>query len=148
MYIWYASQISYLLNLFFITFTVVLIHLMTCVSLHSKINVGILTPGLMGLYVVFICWCAIYSEPPTDSCKKRAETSAKADWLTIISFILVLLAMVITTFSTRIDSKSFQFRKDEVEKEDDIPYGYGFFHFVFAMGAMYFAMLLIGWNLV
>lgn len=29
---------------------------------------------------------------------------------------------------------------------DDVPYGYGFFHFVFATGAMYFAMLLIGWN--
>ncbi|KAF6162377.1 hypothetical protein GIB67_012525 [Kingdonia uniflora] len=148
MYIWYASQISCLLNLFFITFTVVLIHLMTCVSLHSKIKAGFLTPSLMGLYVVFICWCAIRSEPPTDSCKKRAETSARADWLTIISFILALLVMVIATFSTGIDSKSFQvqFRNDEVEKEDDVPYGYGFFHFVFAMGAMYFAMLLIGWN--
>ncbi|KAF6167961.1 hypothetical protein GIB67_020531 [Kingdonia uniflora] len=94
------------------------------------------------------CLLIVYSEPPTESCKKRAETSARADWLTIISFILALLAMVIATFSTGIDSKSFQvqFRKDEVEKEDDVPYGYGFFHFVFAMGAMYFAMLLIGWN--
>lgn len=39
-----------------------------------------------------------------------------------------------------------QFKKDETESEDDVPYGYGFFHFVFATGAMYFAMLLIGWN--
>ena len=69
------------------------------------------------------------------------------------SFVVALLAMVIATFSTGIDSQCFQFKKDtnnqgeEVEEEeDDVPYGYGFFHFVFATGAMYFAMLLIGWN--
>lgn len=42
-----------------------------------------------------------------------------------------------------------QFKKEEAESEenkDDVPYGYGFFHFVFSTGAMYFAMLLIGWN--
>lgn len=42
--------------------------------------------------------------------------------------------------------RSLQFRKDDTPAEDDVPYGYGFFHFVFATGAMYFAMLLIGWN--
>lgn len=41
-----------------------------------------------------------------------------------------------------------QFRKDEIEvQEDDIPYGYGLFHLVFSLGAMYFAMLFISWNL-
>jgi hypothetical protein len=37
-----------------------------------------------------------------------------------------------------------QLRKgDKAAEEDDAPYGYGFFHFVFATGAMYFAMLLV-----
>ena len=40
-----------------------------------------------------------------------------------------------------------QFRKDEVQMEDDIPYKYGFFHLIFSLGAMYFAMLFISWNL-
>ena len=70
------------------------------------------------------------------------------------SFVVALLAMVIATFSTGIDSQCFQFKKDvcsegeeeEEVEEDGVPYGYGFFHFVFATGAMYFAMLLIGWN--
>jgi Serine incorporator (Serinc) len=39
-----------------------------------------------------------------------------------------------------------QFKKTEAESEDDVPYGFGSFHFVFAMGAMYFAMLFIGWK--
>ncbi|KAF6136651.1 hypothetical protein GIB67_016107, partial [Kingdonia uniflora] len=114
-----------------------------CLSPFKNKCPGFLTPSLMGFYVVFICWCATRSELPTDSCKKRAETSARADWLTIISFILALLAMVIATFSTGIDSKSLgkmKYRKKMMFHTD------GFFHFVFAMGAMYFAMLLIGWN--
>ncbi|TQD72446.1 hypothetical protein C1H46_042023 [Malus baccata] len=146
MYIWYAPEPTCLLNIFFITWTLVLLQLMTSVSLHPNVNAGILTPGLMGLYIVFICWFAIRSEPAGTSCNKKAEDSTKTDWLTIISFVIAVLAMVIATFSTGIDSKCFQFRKDEPVSEDDVPYGYGFFHFVFATGAMYFAMLLIGWN--
>ncbi|XVF88501.1 hypothetical protein PTKIN_Ptkin19aG0056000 [Pterospermum kingtungense] len=146
MYIWYAPEPSCLLNIFFITWTLVLLQLMTSVSLHPKVNAGFLTPGLMGLYVVFICWCAIRSEPAGESCNRKAEASNKTDWLTIISFVVALLAMVIATFSTGIDSQCFQLRKKEAPPEDAVPYGYGFFHFVFATGAMYFAMLLIGWN--
>uniref|UniRef100_A0A1J3CDY4 Serine incorporator 1 n=3 Tax=Noccaea caerulescens TaxID=107243 RepID=A0A1J3CDY4_NOCCA len=150
MYIWYAPDSSCLLNIFFITWTLFLIQLMTSIALHPKVNAGYLTPALMGLYVVFICWCAIRSEPVGESCNRKAAASNRTDWLTIISFVVALLAMVIATFSTGIDSQCFQFKKDVntqgEEEEDDVPYGYGFFHFVFATGAMYFAMLLIGWN--
>ncbi|KAI7987848.1 putative serine incorporator [Camellia lanceoleosa] len=146
MYIWYVPEASCLLNIFFITWTLVLLQLMTSVSLHPKVNAGFLTPGFMGLYVVFLCWCAIRSEPPETKCIKKSEGAIKQDWLTIISFVVAILAIVIATFSTGIDSKCFQFRKDESEAEDDVPYGFGFFHFVFATGAMYFAMLLVSWN--
>ncbi|RDY05933.1 Serine incorporator 3 [Mucuna pruriens] len=168
MYIWYAPKPSCLLNIFFITWTLVLLQLMTSVSLHPKVDAGILTPGLMGLYVVFLCWCAIRrqgylslldsfglvsidnifacSEPAGENCIRKSDSATKTDWLSIISFVVGILAIVIATFSTGIDSKCFQFRKDRTPTEDDVPYGYGFFHFVFATGAMYFAMLLIGWN--
>ncbi|KAA3457785.1 putative serine incorporator isoform X1 [Gossypium australe] len=56
-----------------------------------------------------------------ENCIRKAEASNRTDWLTIIV-------------------------KKEAPAEDAVPYGYGFFHFVFATGAMYFAMLLIGWN--
>ncbi|RZC13922.1 Serine incorporator 3 isoform B [Glycine soja] len=162
MYIWYAPKPSCLLNIFFITWTLVLLQLMTSVSLHPKVDAGILTPGLMGLYVVFLCWCAIRRqdyqslldsfglvsiEPAGGNCIRKSDSATKTDWLSIISFVVAILAIVIATFSTGIDSKCFQFRKDDTPPaQDDVPYGYGFFHFVFATGAMYFAMLLIGWN--
>lgn len=147
MYIWYAPQPSCLLNISFITFTLVLLQIMTSVSLHPKVNAGILSPGLMGLYVVFLCWCAIRSEPEGYECIRKSDSPNKTDWQNIISLVVGILALVIATFSTGIDSKCFQYRKgDKPAEEDDVPYGYGFFHFVFATGAMYFAMLLVGWN--
>ncbi|CAL5438499.1 unnamed protein product [Camellia sinensis] len=117
MYIWYVPEASCLLNIFFITWTFVLLQLMTSVSLHPKVNAGFLTPGFMGLYVVFLCWCAIRSEPPETKCIKKSEGEIKQDWLTIISFVVAVLAIVIATFSTGIDSKCFQFRKDESEEQ-------------------------------
>ncbi|XP_021723682.1 probable serine incorporator [Chenopodium quinoa] len=147
MYIWYAPETSCLQNIFFITWTLVLLQLMTSVSMQPRISAGYLTPGLMGLYIVYLCWGAIRSEPPGTKCNKRSEGSNQTDWLTIISFVVALLTIVIATFSTGIDSQCFQFKKKDKQPDDDgIPYGYGFFHFVFATGAMYFAMLLIGWN--
>ncbi|KAE9600295.1 putative serine incorporator/TMS membrane protein [Lupinus albus] len=59
MYLWYAPQPYCLLNLFFITGTLILLQIMTSVSLHSKVNAGILSPGLMGLYTVYLCWSAM-----------------------------------------------------------------------------------------
>ncbi|MBA0756813.1 hypothetical protein Gotri_019958 [Gossypium trilobum] len=147
MYVWYAPEPSCLLNIFFITWTLVLIQLMTSVSLHPKVRTqtspdcerGYLNSGTHGtLY-------SIHLEPAGENCIRKAEASNRTDWLTIISFIVALLAMVIATFSTGIDSQCFQVKK-EAPAEDAVPYGYGFFHFVFATGAMYFAMLLIGWN--
>ncbi|XP_058184667.1 uncharacterized protein LOC131302066 isoform X2 [Rhododendron vialii] len=108
MYIWYAPAPSCFLNIFLITFTLAILQFMTSISLHPKVNAGLLTPGFMGLYVVFLCWCAIRSEPPDSKCIKKVEAATKSDWLSIISFVIAVLAIVIATFSTGIDSQCFQ----------------------------------------
>ncbi|KAG0595085.1 hypothetical protein M758_UG138000 [Ceratodon purpureus] len=118
------------------------------ISLHSKVNAGLLTSGVMSLYLVFLCWSAIMSKPFTETCNTRERQTGKADWLTVISFLIAFLAIAFATYTTGIDSKSFSFKKrDEVQEDEKLPYSYGFFHFVFAMGAMYFAMLFVGRNL-
>ncbi|KAF5182026.1 Serinc-domain containing serine and sphingolipid biosynthesis protein [Thalictrum thalictroides] len=73
--------------------------------------------------------------------------AGKGDWTTVLGFLFAICAIVMATFSTGIDSQSFQFQRNEVEWEDDIPYKYEFFHAVFSLGAMYFAMLFISWQL-
>ncbi|VAH58066.1 unnamed protein product [Triticum turgidum subsp. durum] len=147
MYVWYAPTSACKLNILFITVTLALVQIMTFVSVNSKVKAGYLAPGLMGIYIVFLCWSAIRSEPHTEMCNRKAAVATSADWLNIASFVIAVIVVVAATFSTGIDSKCIQFKSAETESEDDdIPYGFGFFHFVFAMGAMYFAMLFIGWN--
>ncbi|GJN32224.1 hypothetical protein PR202_gb20714 [Eleusine coracana subsp. coracana] len=147
MYVWYAPSLTCKINILFITITLVLVMLMTLVSMGTKFKAGFLAPGLMGVYVVFLCWSAIRSEPHTEICNRKAEVATSADWLNIASFVIAVIVIVAATFSTGIDSKCLEFKKAESEEEDDdVPYGFGFFHFVFAMGAMYFAMIFVGWN--
>ncbi|XP_074583777.1 uncharacterized protein LOC141839837 isoform X2 [Curcuma longa] len=130
MYIWYVPNVSCKLNLLFITLTLVLLQLMTLTSVHPKVRGGFLAPGLMGMYIVYLCWSAIRSEPQTEICNKKVEAATSADWLTIVSFVIAVLAIVIATFSTGIDSKrlkeqlTYMFKKTEVESEDEVPYGW------------------------
>lgn len=147
MYSHYVPRPSCTLNIFFITWTAVLLLVMMVISLHSKVNRGLLSSGIMASYIVFLCWSAIRSEPSIEECSPRNHENGHSDWTTILGFIIGIGAIVMATFSTGIDSQTFQFRKDKVQQEDDIPYKYGFFHLIFSLGAMYFAMLFINWNL-
>ncbi|XP_073136622.1 uncharacterized protein [Henckelia pumila] len=148
MYVFYASKTSCSLNIFFISWTAVLLIVMMVISLHSKVNRGLLSSGIMASYIVFLCWTAIRSEPTSEKCSHQKQETGHGGWSTIVGFVIAICAIVIATFSTGIDSKTFQFRRDEVQlQEDDIRYHYGFFHLVFSLGAMYFAMLFISWNL-
>ncbi|XP_038972588.1 probable serine incorporator isoform X3 [Phoenix dactylifera] len=148
MYIMYALDTSCAINIFFITWTAILVKVMMIVSLHSKVNRGLLSSGIMCSYIVFLCWSAIQSEPHTQKCNTKKMMAEDGDWTTILSFLIAICAIVMATFSTGIDSQSFQFRKDDIQSEDDdVPYSYEIFHFIFSMGAMYFAMLFISWEM-
>ncbi|XP_054822802.1 uncharacterized protein LOC129321091 isoform X2 [Prosopis cineraria] len=147
MYTSYASRSSCFLNIFFITWTAILLAVIIAVSLHSKVDKGLLSSGIIASYIVFLCWTAIKSEPIIIRCSPVNSEKENRDWITIIAFLIAIFAIVFATFSTGIDYKCFQFGKDEVEEEDDVPYMYGFFHLVFSLGAMHFAMLFISWDL-
>ncbi|KAG2586618.1 hypothetical protein PVAP13_5NG062900 [Panicum virgatum] len=108
MYVWYAPSPACKLNILFVTVTLVLVQLMTFVSMSSKVKAGYLAPGLMGIYVVFLCWSAIRSEPHTEICNKKAEVATSADWVNIASFVIAVIVIVAATFSTGIDSKCLQ----------------------------------------
>ncbi|KAK3144316.1 hypothetical protein QOZ80_4AG0311440 [Eleusine coracana subsp. coracana] len=147
LYLLYVPNSSCAFNIFTITWTAILVMVMMAVSLHSKVNEGLVSSGMMGSYIVFLCWSALHSEPQTGKCHSQMKIVKDGAWATIVSFIIAICSIVMATFSTGIDTKSFQFRNDEVQMEDDTPYSYEIFHIVFAMGAMYFAMLFISWEL-
>lgn len=147
MYVLYVPHSSCAFNIFTITWTAILVTIMMAVSLHSKVNEGLLSSGIMSSYIVFLCWSALHSEPQTGKCHSHMKIAQDGDSATIVSFIIAICSIVMATFSTGIDTKSFQFRNDEVQLDEDVPYSYEIFHIVFAMGAMYFAMLFISWEL-
>ncbi|VAH49396.1 unnamed protein product [Triticum turgidum subsp. durum] len=123
LYILYVPNSSCVFNIFTIIWTAVLVKIMMAVSLHSKVNEGLLSSGIMGSYIVFLCWSALHSEPRTGKCYTEMKIGKDGNWATII------------------------FRSDEIRLEEDVPYSYEIFHIVFAVGAMYFAMLFISWEL-
>jgi len=45
MYIWYAPKASCVLNIIFITSTVILLQVMTSISLHLEVDAGLMTTG-------------------------------------------------------------------------------------------------------
>ncbi|KAF5736677.1 serine incorporator [Tripterygium wilfordii] len=146
-YFFYVPKPSCALNIFFISWTAVLLTVMMSISLYSKVNRGLLSSGIMASYIVYLCWSAIRSEPASETCNRQHKVDGHTDWSTVLGFLIALGAIVMATFSTGIDSKSFQFCRDKVKLEDDIPYKYGLFHLIFSLGAMYCAMLFISWNL-
>ncbi|XP_024543165.1 serine incorporator 3 isoform X1 [Selaginella moellendorffii] len=111
MYVWFAPKPSCSLNIFFISWTLVLLLAMTLISLHPKVSAGLMTSGLISLYIVFLCWSAIMSEPRSEVCNTRPRQTGKADLLTVLSFFMGLVAIVFATFSTGADSNPFVVRK-------------------------------------
>ncbi|RAL51066.1 hypothetical protein DM860_005422 [Cuscuta australis] len=129
-YIWFVPRRSCAINIFFITATLILHLLNTAVALFlTKANnvtssSSSLTSGFMGLYLLFLCWTALKSEPGEKCILMGGSHTSKIDIVTI----------------------AFRREHEEHQDADDVPYNYGFFHFVFAVGTMYFALLLNGWN--
>ncbi|CAM0152180.1 unnamed protein product [Urochloa decumbens] len=132
------------INIAFIGTTLLVVYLLPLMLLKSKANGLYMEPGLVGLYIVFQCYSAIQSEPET-SCYKKGKDGSGAYWKTMLSFVAELIGTAYATFSTGEDYKCIQLT-NVIESEDDVPYSYGFFHFVFAMGSMYFGMLFVGWE--
>ncbi|WVZ98308.1 hypothetical protein U9M48_043769 [Paspalum notatum var. saurae] len=82
-------------------------------------------------------------EPGIASYKEKAGSfqHVKAS----LGFFSGLFGIAFAAFSTGEDYKSIQVR-DRERSEDDVPYGYGFFHFVFATGSMYLGMVFVSWD--
>ncbi|GJN02406.1 hypothetical protein PR202_ga19752 [Eleusine coracana subsp. coracana] len=76
--------------------------------LAKKVNEGLVSSGMMGSYIVFLCWSALHSEPQTGKCHSQMKIVKDGAWATIVSFIIAICSIVMATFSTGIDTKSFQ----------------------------------------
>ncbi|CAH9143787.1 unnamed protein product [Cuscuta epithymum] len=151
MFVWYAPHRSCLIVVSILIGTILIFLIMGVFAYRSskvvQVEACYLNASLMALYVEYICWSTLKSIPQKRCMLKGGNAASKLDWLTISSFVVAVLAIVISTFSTGINSKRFLLRQpNEQQQDDDVPYGYGFLHFVFATATMLFSMQLVGWN--
>ncbi|PUZ43846.1 hypothetical protein GQ55_8G040100 [Panicum hallii var. hallii] len=114
----------------FIGSTTLLVPLVPLIAAKTKANGVYTEPGLVGAYSVFLCYSAIKRDELLRERKSRCGCR---------------LENHNTAFSTGKDYKTIQLG-NVVRLEDDVPYGYGFFHFVFTMGSIYFGTLFLGWD--
>ncbi|DBA86260.1 hypothetical protein WJX77_011720 [Trebouxia sp. C0004] len=146
-YKFWAPHPSCGLNIFFITFTLVLALIFTLISVSPwrLETAGLLTSGVVFLYCAWICWSALASEPDDARCTyqgSRGTTAEKA-----IAFILGIAAVCYSVITTCVESRAMDLEAQRVEDSELLPYRPEFFHAIFGLASAYLCMLYISWNL-
>jgi len=142
LFLWHSQR-----DLAFITVTLILYVMFTAFSLLPGVNAGIFTSGAVGAYCVYLCSTAILSDPE--------HTGSTPRWLQAVGFAIAMGAIVYSTMSLGSESGSFEVAPSSEQLEEAgedgeplsvHPLSYSFFHFVFALGTMYAAMLFTSWS--
>jgi len=163
-------------NVAFITFNLIFSLFVCALSIHPKVQEanprsGLLQPVLISLYCTYLVFSAIQSE--SDECNPWDKMSRASNTSVLIGAIFTILAVCYATFrasskmgemtpetvSLMKDEESTGETSDKDHHDDDhhdkdshhdepVPYNFSRFHFVFALGAMYIAMLMTDWQTV
>ena len=150
-YLWHTDR-----NLAFITVTACIFALLTLLSFHPRTSGGIFTSGAVTAYCTYLCAVAIMSDPSSGSMSHTPR------WLQAVGFAIALFALVYSTATAGGNTSSQRTfdvapgvmgggvtdpeTGEEMEPVEVHPLSYSYFHFVFALGAMYSAMLFTSWT--
>jgi hypothetical protein len=154
----------------FITVTIIMSVAITLLTLPAKIQQGALLPcGVIVLYGSWLCASAVMSIPVdnTSECEARhshiSDTSRRfMESIGVIFTIFCVGYATIRAASSGQDLTGAKPRPDaalldnekgeeakvtaEEDESDTVQYNYSFFHLVYALGAMYLAMVLLNWQ--
>ncbi|KAL1559004.1 putative serine incorporator [Salvia divinorum] len=155
------------LNTFFIVTTLIFIFIFAIVTLHPSVGGSILPASVISLYIMYLCYSGLASEPRDDECNGlHSHSSAVSTSSLGIGLITTVLSVVYSAVragssrtvlsppsSPRTGSgkpllpmdKTDEHRNEE-EKPMAVSYSYSFFHLIFSLASMYSAMLLTGWS--
>lgn len=152
LYHFWAPNASCSLNIFFITFTLILFLVYGTISVSSirVQSAGLLTSAAVFAYCTYYTWSALQSQPPGD-CTPFGSGGSNA--LRIIAFVIAMIAMAITTINCGRSSKAFSVSDDsELGLQDDaskaLPYRPDFFYLMFFLASSYMAMVLVSWDIM
>jgi len=159
-------------NVGFITVNLLLCILISAGSIHPKVqeaipSSGLLQPGLITCYCTYLIFSAIQSED--DGCNPWRSAVGASNTSLLIGAIFTICAVCYATFraSSTIgsvepeteslvkdaetgaaDDKTEHHEDHHVDHDEVLPYNYSRFHIVYALGAMYIAMLMTDWQTV
>ena len=156
---WWAPRPSCALHIFFITWTLIMALVYTALSLTPwrPPAAGLLTAGAVFAYTVYAAWAALSSVPDGNACAPVGGGGGTP--LRIVAFILTLLALAYTTFSSSTEHSKFattaaggpgsgdsEAPATADGQDADLPYRPDFFSLVFCTGTAYAAMVFIAWD--
>eukprot|EP00301_Raphidiophrys_heterophryoidea_P016440 c26015_g1_i1.p1 GENE.c26015_g1_i1~~c26015_g1_i1.p1 ORF type:complete len:424 (-),score=100.58 c26015_g1_i1:210-1481(-) len=155
----------------FVSITIVLSVISTCITLPDKVQNGALLPcSVVVLYCSYICASAVLSIPQDDTSKCVALHQSVSDQMQQLmraaGMILTIFCVGYATIRAASSGQDFtggQVRPDpkalmsdqgtevkaeaDKDEEDKTQYNYAFFQIVYSLGAMYLAMVLIDWQI-
>lgn len=148
--IYYVYYSGCSINVFFITFNLIIVIGMSILSVLPKIQEnnprsGIFQAAVLGLYITYLVGSAVASQPTTaDFSCSAAGVGSTSNWLTkamaVSGLIIAFFAIAYQAMSTGSSSKEFFGESSNDADEDEsieTAYNYSWFHFVFFLAGMY-----------
>lgn len=162
------------LNLFFITFNLILGAAYCLLSISPRVREGRPSSGLLQsavifLYSTYLVWSALMSSPDHTCNPFNSYSHGSKAFSLIVGAIFTIISVVYSTLRAGSSGNELLGTSSDVEKaplvtdtvadpegDNAIPddetegtaYNYSFFHLSFALGAMYVCMLLTNWMTV
>ncbi|PSC71077.1 putative serine incorporator [Micractinium conductrix] len=142
----YAPQGSCSLNIWFITSIILLFLLYGFISVSPirHESAGLFTSACVFAHTTYYVWSALNSEPRGDACTPDGTNNSA---ITIIGFVVAMVALGFSTMSSGTSSGAFDLEKDSDIDDDKLAYRPDFFHGMFMLASCYMMMLLVGWDL-
>ncbi|KAK9907944.1 hypothetical protein WJX75_000353 [Coccomyxa subellipsoidea] len=145
MYHFYAPAASCSLNIFFITWTLIMgiAYSIFSVTPYRSKAAGLLTSATVFIYTAVVLFNALSSEPASSCVLTAANVSSG---LQIFFFFLGLAIMLISVMTSSQEAASFRLNSGSAS-DGDLPYRADFFHLIFMLASAYVAMVFTTWNL-
>ncbi|KAG2494433.1 hypothetical protein HYH03_007485 [Edaphochlamys debaryana] len=138
-YHYYAPAASCSLNIFFVTWNLVLgLALVGALFVPGRApSAGLLTSSAVWLYCSYLVYSALASEPP-NRCIRGGGVSPSG-WVVVVAFFISLASVIYATLDAGTSSS------DMFGSDTELPYRPDFFHVIFASASTYIAMLFTSW---
>jgi len=162
-------------NIALVTMNCILCFFLSLMSIHPKVQdtnrrSGLLQAAVITAYCSYLIWSAMMSDP--SECNPWHQSAGASHVTVLIGAVFTIIAVCYTTIRAastvgNISSeekvplmkeeegtdkeKEKEKEEEETAKEDPnepVSYNYSRFHFIFALGALYIAMLMSDWHTV